>query len=133
MPPGGGSRVSRMKNAAVVFALLTVLPAIALAQKPHAETATVEVTATIVAIDHNGRMITLKGKDGATEDVYAGPDVKRFDELKVGDTVTFRYIESIAYAIRKPGEPGNAPAATGKETTVHGTGPRPGGTVSRQE
>ena len=45
----------------------------------------------------------LKGKDGDTQTIYAGPEVKRFDELKVGDTITFRYYESMAYVIRKPG------------------------------
>jgi hypothetical protein len=58
--------------------------------------------------------------------------VKRFDELKVGDTVTFRYYESIAYAIRKPGQPSGLPAETGPAVT-RSKGARPGGTLSRQE
>jgi len=58
--------------------------------------------------------------------------MKRFDELKVGDTVTFRYHESIAYAIRKPGQPSGLPAETGPAIT-RGKGPRPSGTISEQE
>ena len=66
------------------------------------------------------------------ETIYCGPEVKRFDELKVGDTITFRYYESVAYAIRKPGQPSGLPAATGPKVT-RGQGPRPGGTIAQQE
>jgi Cu/Ag efflux protein CusF len=112
--------------------LLAAVPSIASAQKPVTETEAVELTATIDAIDHDARRITLKDKSGATETVYAGPEIKRFDELKVGDTVTFRYYESMAYNIRKPGE-ASGPVKTGEQKVVRGTGPKPGGTVSRQE
>ena len=58
--------------------------------------------------------------------------MKRFDELKVGDTITMRYYESIAYAIRKPGQPSVLPAATGPKIT-RGQGARPSGTIAQQE
>jgi len=66
------------------------------------------------------------------ETILCGPEVKRFDELKVGDTITFRYYESVAYAIRKPGQPTGLPAQTGP-AVVRGQGARPGGTISQQE
>ena len=66
------------------------------------------------------------------ETIKCGPEVKRFDELKVGDTITFRYQESIAYSIRKPGQPSGLPAETGPAVT-RGTGPKPGGTLAQQE
>src|SRR4029450_4148690 len=98
-----------MKRLPAAVAVLVATAAVARAQKPVTQTDGVEVTAKIEAIDHSLRLVTLKGKDGASETIYAGPDVKRFDELKVGDTVTFRYYESVAYVIRKPGQPGSAP------------------------
>ena len=58
--------------------------------------------------------------------------MKRFDELKVGDTVTFRYYESVAYEIRKPGQPSSLPAQTGAKVT-RGQGARPSGTIAEQE
>jgi Cu/Ag efflux protein CusF len=118
---------------AVLAALAAVPAAAAFAQKPVTLTDGVEVTAKIDAIDHTERLVTLKDKDGSSETIYAGPEVKRFDELKVGDTVTFRYIESVVYQIRKPGQAATAPAASGEAKIVRGTGPRPGGTASRQE
>ena len=101
----------------------------ALAQKPVTQGASITETATIVAIDSTNRLITLKDKDGITDTIVAGPDVKRFSELKVGDVVTFRYYESVVYAIQKPGEKAPAPVAGG---IVRGTGPKPGGTLSEQ-
>lgn len=101
----------------------------ALAQKPVTQGAAVTETATIVAIDSANRLITLKAKDGITDTVVAGPEIKRFNELKVGDIVTFRYYESVVYAIQKPGDKAPAPVGGG---LVRGTGPKPGGTLSEQ-
>jgi hypothetical protein len=122
-----------MIRSIAAIALWAALPAAAFAQKPLTEGATAELTAKIVAIDKTTRLITLQDKDGGTETIYAGPEVKRFDELKVGDTVTFRCYESVVYQIRKPGQAATAPAASGEAKIVRGTGPRPGGTASRQE
>jgi len=121
-----------MKRTLAVLAVLVVLPLVARAQKPVTQTDAVELTAKIEAIDKTARIITVKDEDGDLETIKCGPEVKRFDELKVGDTVTFRYYESIAYAIRKPGQPSGLPAQTGPKV-VRGTGARPGGTVSEQE
>jgi hypothetical protein len=121
-----------MRKILVVGAALFAVPVLARAQKPVSQTDVVELSAKIEAIDHDGRVVTLKDKDGNVDEVYAGPDVKRFDELKVGDTVTFRYYESVVYRIRKPGDP-TPPAASEAPTLVPGKGRRPGGTASQQQ
>jgi Cu/Ag efflux protein CusF len=119
-----------IRSIAVAALLAAALPA--WAQKPVSESAVAEVTATIEAIDHAERLITLKDKDGNTETILAGPQLKRFDELKVGQKVTFRYHESVVYQIRKPGEAA-APTAAGQETLVRGEGAKPSATISRQD
>lgn len=121
-----------MKKTLLALAVLLALPLAALAQKPVTETDSVEVTAKIVAIDKTDRTVTLTDKDGDSETIYCGSEVKRFDELKVGDTVTFKYYESIAYAIRKPGQPSGLPTQT-DPTITRGTGARPGGTLAQQK
>ena len=121
-----------MKRTLAVLAVLVALPIVARAQKPVTQTEVLELTTKIEAIDKTARLVTLKDKDGEVETIYCGPEVKRFDELKVGDTVTFRYHESVAYAIRKPGQPSGLPAQTGPAVT-RGQGPKPGGTISQQE
>jgi len=121
-----------MKRTLLVLAVLVGMPLVAAAQKPVTQTEAVEITTKIEAIDKTARMVSLKDKDGNTDTIYCGPEVKRFDELKVGDTVTFRYQESIAYAIRKAGQASGAPAAPAAAVT-RGTGPKPGGTIAQQE
>lgn len=116
-----------------LLCLFLAMPMAALAQKAISQGDVAEITAEIVAIDKDARIVTLQDEDGEIEDVVCGPEVKRFDELKVGDTVTFRYYESVVYQIRKPGQAATAPAASGEAKIVRGTGPRPGGTASRQE
>ena len=120
-----------MKKTLVVLAVLAALPLVALAQKPVTETDAVEITAKIEAIDRTARLVTLTDKDGDTETIYCGPEVKRFDELKVGDSVTFRYYESIALEVRKPGQPSGLPKQT-EPTLTRGTGPKPSGTIAQQ-
>jgi Cu/Ag efflux protein CusF len=120
-----------MKTTWIPFLVLSVLPVIAFAQKAVSQSDVVELTAEITAIDHDSRMITLQDDEGNVESVYAGPEVKRFNELKVGDKVTFRYYESLVSQIRKAGEPA-PPAAKGTPTLVRGTGPKPSGTMSQQ-
>ena len=121
-----------MKRTLAVLAALVALPLVALAQKPVTETDAIELTTKIEAIDHSARLVTLKDQHGASETIHCGPEVKRFDELKVGDTVTIRYYESIAYSIRKPGQPSGLPTAAGPKIT-RGTGARPSGTIAQQE
>ena len=101
----------------------------AIAQKPVSQGAAVTETAVIVAIDSTNRLITLKDEDGEVDLIYAPPEMQRFNELKVGDKVTFRYYESVVYAVQKPGS--TAPGDGGAAIT-RGTGPKPGGTIARQ-
>jgi Cu/Ag efflux protein CusF len=100
-----------------------------LAQKAVTQGAAVSETAVIHAIDSKNRIVTLKVPDGTFEEIYCGPDVQRFDALKVGDTVTFRYYESVVYAIQKPGATPPKPDAA---TVTRTEGTKPGGTISRQ-
>ncbi len=114
---------------AAVIALMLVAPA-ASAQPPKKQSASVTETFTIVAIDHTNRIVSLKDKDGMVDSVLAGPEVKRFDALKVGDKVTVTYQESVVYEIHKPG---TTPAPAGGQAGIVRTpGEKPGGTISRQ-
>ena len=119
-----------MLRTLMTLLLLAVIPvSSALAQRAVTQGDAVEMTAEIVAIDKTTRLVTLEDEDGEIEEVLCGPEVKRFDELKVGDKVTFRYYESIVSNIRRPGDPAPKSAAS---ALVRGTGPKPGGTLSEQ-
>jgi hypothetical protein len=112
--------------------LLTLVAAGVAVAQPAASVskgAVVTETATIVAIDSTNRIVSLKGEDGMVETIYAGPEVKRFSELKVGDKLTFKYYESVVFAVQQPGE---KPPASAPPTLIRNAGPRPGGTMSQQ-
>ena len=64
---------------------------------------TLNVTATITAIDKAKRDVTLKGPQGNLFDVTAGPEVKNFDKLKVGDQVDMKYVEAVTMELKKGG------------------------------
>ncbi|MEO8753932.1 MAG: hypothetical protein ABI624_14780, partial [Casimicrobiaceae bacterium] len=95
---------------------------------------TTRIGATITAIDKASRDVTLKGPQGNLVTVTAGPEVKNFDQLKVGDQVELAYIEALTLELRKSGKmvvgrteqaggmaakPGAMPgAAVGRQVTV---------------
>jgi Cu/Ag efflux protein CusF len=119
-------------NTAAVFTLALCFAAATAAsgQEPIVKTASVSGTATIQAIDSTARTITLRNQAGE-EDTYAvGPEVKRFNEMKVGDTVKMTYMESLVLQIRRPGDkPGPATIQGG---VTPGTGALPSATVAAQ-
>jgi hypothetical protein len=62
----------------------------------------VEVKASVVAIDYQTRKVTLKGPEGKVIKVTAGPEVKRLNEVKVGDSVVARLTRAVSIEVSKP-------------------------------
>jgi hypothetical protein len=87
------------------------------------------ITATVEAVDAKTRTLTLKGPEGNYVDVEAGPDVKRFNEIKVGDKITARYYENVVLRVKQPGE---ASVDSDTEGVSGGAGAKPAGTVAAQ-
>jgi hypothetical protein len=86
-------------------------------------------TGTIEAIEASSRTFTLKKADGTFVTTVAAPDIKRFDELKLGDTVNVRYYENVIIRVKQPGESevvSSAKGTTGSEQVL------PGGTRAKQ-
>jgi hypothetical protein len=120
-----------MRKTLAVLAVLVASPFLAAAEPPLTIVDEVMASARIEAIDHEARELALVDASGGSATVRFGPEIEGFDRLKVGDTVAFRYYESIFYAIRKPGQarvlPSSAGGAAGEPAL------NPGATVSRQE
>jgi hypothetical protein len=89
---------------------------------------TVDVTATITAIDKATRDVTLKGPQGNEVTVTAGPKVRNFDKLKVGNQVTAKYAEALTLQLVKSG----GQKASRTEDIGAKAGTKPGGAVGRQ-
>ena len=70
--------------------MLAVLLSLALIPQTVEKSNTVSAVATIQAIDATKRVLTIKDESGVEDTVYVGPEVKRFNELKVGDKISVR-------------------------------------------
>lgn len=91
----------------------------------------VKIAATVTAIDKASRAITLKGAKGNELSVIAGPEVKNFDQIRVGDMVSLEYVEALSLELKKGG--GAAVARTEKAGAAAAKpGEKPAGAVGRQ-
>jgi len=113
----------------LLLAMFCLTSAVASAQGTVARSGNVSKSATITAINHTTRVVTLKDAQGNIEDIQCGPEITRFNELKVGDTVTFSYHAAVVYQIAKPGD--KTTAAAGAAMT-RGQGVKPSGAVTQQ-
>ena len=64
---------------------------------------TVKVSALVVAIDSATRIVTLKGANGKIVDVTVPPEAKKFDDIRVGDTVTVEYARALTLELKPAG------------------------------
>jgi Cu/Ag efflux protein CusF len=94
-------------------------------------TSTTTASAVIVSIDTTYRIVTLKTASGKVVEVVAGPEVKNFDQLKVGQKVKAAYSEALSLELKKGGgkpltvtEKGGAASAA--------AGAKPGAAGARQ-
>lgn len=94
---------------------------------------TIKLTAGVAAIDKATRTVTLKTAKGKMLDVVAGPEVKNFDQIKVGDQLVVQYAQALTLELKKGGgvrestqdagaaqaKPGDKPAAaTAHQVTI---------------
>jgi hypothetical protein len=67
-------------------------------------------SATVSAIDAASRRITLQTADGQEASFVAGPEVRNFDQIHVGDHVTAKVTEKLTVFVR--GSDGQPPSVT---------------------
>ena len=121
-----------MKRFVVGIIAAAVLVSMARTAMAQTKTVTSEMrteTGTVEAIEAASRTVTLKKADGTFVTTVAGPDIKRFAEVKVGDKVTARYYENVVIRVKQPGESDVDSATkgtTGSEQAL------PGGTKAKQ-
>jgi Cu/Ag efflux protein CusF len=92
---------------------------------------TVKATATVTAIDYATREVTLKGAQGREMTIVAGPEVKRLEQVKVGDQVNAEYVEALTVKLQKGG--GKAVGRTEQTRTAAAKpGAAPGAVAGRR-
>ena len=61
----------------------------------------VKSEAEVVAIDLKTRKVTLKGEDGAVQEIVVGKDARNLPQVKVGDRVVIEYDQILAIKLKK--------------------------------
>lgn len=94
-------------------------------------TSTVELSATVEAIDLPTRSVTLKGATGKSVTLAVDEQARNLDQVKVGDQVVVKYVEALSLELKKGG--GGAVSRTEAETGVRAEpGQKPGAGVGRK-
>lgn len=74
-------------------------------QAPNTVTREWTMTGTVDRIERFTRVVEVRGQDNVVQSVYVDPTVTSFDDLKIGDVVTIRSIESVIVQVRPEAKP----------------------------
>jgi hypothetical protein len=86
----------------------------------------VSAQATVQAVDRSTRAVTLRdSQTGDTFTVFAGDEVRNFDQIDVGDVVQMDYYQAVTLEMADPADPGEE--MTGVVTARAPEGARPAG------
>jgi hypothetical protein len=90
----------------------------------------ITVRGTVTAVDHTARTVTMREEQGHTVTVDVPASATRFDQVKIGDSVTISYSDRVLIRLKPAGEP--AVDKTSPPTTTPAAGKNPGGTLATQ-
>jgi hypothetical protein len=119
----------RLLASAVCVGLLIAAPAVAIAQPREAETQRT-VQGTVEAVDQKARTVTIRGSGGNVVTLDVPPNAERFDQVKVGVTVTGTFYDGVSIRLKPAGEA--AVDETMEPKTAATPGDLPGATRTRQ-
>ena len=109
------------------LALIGILTTMGCAAKePFVKQDVVEASATIEAIDTENRLLSLRGPSGMAT-IQAGPEIKNFDQIHVGDEVKVTYTAAVAAKVTKSKE--QAATTVDAASYTAPTGSKPAGAV----
>ena len=98
--------------------------------EPLQRESTRQAEATVVGVQKEKRLVSLRGADGRTFTIEAGPEIRNFDQIRVGDQVIASYYEAVGFALKEPGSVDSGP----ESALIAGRakpGERPAGAVGR--
>ena len=68
------------------------------------EAVVMTIEATVEAVDHDARKVTLKGPEGKTVTINVDEQVKNLAQVEVGDMLTVEYVEAVTIQVFEQGE-----------------------------
>ena len=108
--------VTKLFATAAAVAMLSAVSASAQDKPAGSATSSMTHTATVTKIDAKDRWVSLKMDDGSMLDVQAGPEVKNFPQIKVGDHVSFTQDDTVTVEVVPAGQA--APTASSGSSMV---------------
>ena len=110
--------------------LVLTTPAIGAAQSQEAVLNQITLQGTVQAVDHTARTVTIRGSQGNIVTLDVPMSVTRFDQVKVGDTITATYSDRVTVKLHAAGDPEVDRVLTTTTTTAPGAAP--GASTARQ-
>ena len=92
---------------------------------------TVRASATVTDVDKATRTVTLNGTDGKEFKVVAGPEVRNFDQIKIGSEVVVSFHQAMALELKKAGGAARK-AVESAQATQANPGEKPAATATRE-
>jgi hypothetical protein len=119
----------------VIGTMLVILTAASVVTMVRAQTKVIPgemktATATVEAIEASTRTLTLKGPEGNYVTLTVPESVTKFDAIKVGDTLTAKYYDSLIIRLKPEGEKATDTVAT--DVTPAEGATKPAGTMGAQ-
>jgi hypothetical protein len=121
--------MKRLAAGMIAAAALLSTPHVGVAQSKEVTSEIKTETGVVEAIEAQSRSVTIRRPDGTVVTTVAGPNVKGFESIKIGDKVKAQYYENLVVRVKAPGEP--AVDTDVKDVTPSGQA-LPGGTKARQ-
>ena len=89
-----------LKTSAVLIFAVLAFDAAVQTQEPNSVTRETTTIATVDRVERSSRVLTAHSEGNVVHSLYVEPSVKAFDNVKVGDVITVRYIESVIVQVR---------------------------------
>ena len=98
----------------IVVVSLACVPLVGLAADPKkvSEENVTKATATVKSVDHDSRSLVLRTSDGVDTLVVVGPEVRNFEQIEAGDTVSATYREALLAQVVPKGSGAGEPRTT---------------------
>jgi hypothetical protein len=95
----------------IVVVSLACLPLIGLAAEPKqvSKENVTKATATVTSVDQGTRSLVLRTADGVDTLIVAGPEVRNFEQIEAGDTVSATYREALLAEVVPKGSASSEP------------------------
>lgn len=88
-----------------------------------------EITGTVMVVNTETRLMTIRKPDGEFKVIQVPPEVQRLDEIKINDKLTVSYLEAVAVDLKKGAAAGPSGAVATKEID-RVPGKKPEGTIT---